>query len=111
MTVDHRIDWFPFIVAHVYPTQKHGITKYFLTHRNSYRWPATECYEGVGLRQEVPRIRLEADGDSSEGYRLRSPRVREAQANRVPPQIGFYNHAQRLIVRSFCSRIGKGEVN
>ena len=55
--------------------------------------------------------KLQPDSDSSEGNWLGSPGIRKAQTDRVAPQIGFYNHAQRLVVRPVRSGIGKGKVN
>src|SRR5258708_33402434 len=111
MTVDHRVDSIPVIIAHLDPAQDHGITKYFLPGRNSYGWAAGKSHRSIRLRQEVAGIRLQSDSDQAEGNRLGPPSIGEAQADSVPPQIGFYNHAQRLIVRPVRSWIGESEVN
>src|SRR5260221_6433155 len=111
MTVDHRVDSVPFIIAHFDPAQEHRITKYLLPHWNSYRWLAGKSDRSIGLRQNVSRKRLQPDSDSSESNLLGSPGIGKAQTDCVTPQIGFYNQAQRLVVRPVRSGIGKGEVN
>jgi hypothetical protein len=70
-----------------------------------------KSHRSISLRQKVAGIRLQSDRDSAEGNRLGPPSIGEAQADSVPPQIGFYNHAQRLIVRPVRIGIGEGEVN
>src|SRR5207245_4785911 len=110
-TIDYRVDSFPFIIPHFDPSQEHRITKYLLPHRNSYKWLAGKSYRSIGLRQNVSGKRLQPDSDSSESNWLGSPGIGKAQADCVAPQIGFYNHPQRLVVRPLGSGIGKGEVN